>query len=372
MKIGILTLPLHTNYGGILQAYALQTILERFGHSVVVVDKDRFKPSDPYHQIRSLLGYIKSGFSGSNKPNWIYNNEKRKREVYTRAFINKYIKIYSVKLMDKEFPDDVDAIVVGSDQIWRKTLYCGMIGGDIEDAYLAFTNNRNIKRIAYAASFGTDEWEYSYEETKRCRTQIKKFDAVSIREANGVELCKYQLGRKDAKHVLDPTLLLEKKDYETLVNSSGVPASAGNLMVYILDDTEEKKMIVDRIASERKLKPFRTNQSDDVIRENPKVVQPPLEEWLRGFMDAKFVVTDSFHACVFSIIFGKPFVAVGNKKRGLSRFTSLLDTFGLTDNLIFSIEDYRPEYSYGITLASQNVIEAKREESLNFLIENLR
>ena len=298
MKIAILTLPLSYNYGGILQAYALQTILERMGHEVVVVDKDRYLPGDLYHQARSVVSCFMHHSNKNLKTNWAYNKAKKEREKYTRAFIDGQIKTYRVKNMASDFPRDVDAIVVGSDQIWRRKYYCEMIGGGIENAFLSFTKGWNVKRLSYAASFGTDEWEYSKEETNLCKEYIKGFNVVGVREASGVELCSKQLGRKDAKQVLDPTLLLKKDDYVNLLNGHQTSTSEGNMMVYVLDGTPEKQELVQRIARERHLTPFNANVSDDKFKHNPKLHQPPLENWLRGFMDVEFIVTDSFHACI--------------------------------------------------------------------------
>lgn len=370
MKIGILTLPLSYNYGGILQAFALQNILERMGHEAVVVEKDRYLPSDVYHQARSYMSYVLHGFKG--KTNWAYNKAKKEREKYTRDFINKYVNSYKVKDMALEFPKDVDAIIVGSDQIWRRQYFCEMIGGGIENAFLSFTKKWNIKRLSYAASFGTDNWEYSVEESKVCNYYLQFFDAVSVREKSGVDLCAKWLGRNDAKLVLDPTLLLQQDDYVKLIEKAKVPSSEGKLMVYVLDDSLEKNELVYRIAQERGLKPFKTNLSDDVLKRNPNIAQPPLEYWLRGFMDSDFVVTDSFHACVFSLIFKKPFVVVGNAKRGMSRFDSLLSMFSLQDHLLKNIADYKPGKSYGISDNSYCVIEEMRRESLDYLFSALK
>ena len=370
MKIGILTLPLGTNYGGILQAYALQTVLERMGHEVVVVDKDRYLPSDLYHQTRSCISSVLHGFKG--KTNWAYNRSKKEREKYTRAFIDKNINIIKVKDMAREYPKDVDAIIVGSDQIWRRQYFCEMIGGGIENAFLSFTKGWEIKRLSYAASFGTDDWEYMDEETERCKQSIQLFDAVGVRESAGKELCNKNLGRSDSKHVLDPTLLLTKEDYQGLIDKSKVQKSEGNLMVYLLDDSSEKNELVKLIAKDRCLKPFRTNQSDDIFKDNAKASQPPLEKWLRGFMDADFVVTDSFHACIFSIIFNKPFVVVGNAKRGMSRFDSLLSMFSLQDHLLLNEKDYNSQNSYIISASAYKELDKLKKDSMHFISEALK
>lgn len=168
-----------------------------------------------------------------------------------------------------------------------------------------------------------------------------------------------------AKQVLDPTLLLQKDDYIRLFEKSNTPKSNGTLLNYILDASTEKTEMVGRIAKKLGLTPFRVNASEG------ECVQPSVEQWLRGFYDAEFVVTDSFHACVFSIMFNKPFIAIGNIDRGLSRFSSLLSTFNLCDRLITSVPEYDGN---GIINWSKvnSLLNKKRHDSMSFLIDNLR
>ena len=138
---------------------------------------------------------------------------------------------------------------------------------------------------------------------------------------------------------------LLKDDYIQLFEVDKTPESKGSLLCYILDETPEKLDIINKITKEKALIPFRVNSK----AENIKVpleerIQPSIEQWLRGFYDASFVVTDSFHACVFSIMFNKPFVVVGNAQRGMTRFNSLLRTMQLQNCLIaentkFTIEN---------------------------------
>ena len=334
MRIGILTLPLHTNYGGILQAYALQTVLERMGHEVCLIEKKRKPFRLPLWKAPLVYGKrVLKNLAGHPYPIF-YEQKVNREEPITRQntdqFINRYIKRRIVDDFSELKESDFDAIVVGSDQIWRPKYF----NGNIEDAYLKFAEGWNIKRIAYAASFGTDEWEYTAAQTKECARLLKQFDAVSVREASGVDLCRKHFG-VEARHVLDPTMLLSAEDYIRLFEAAGTPQSTGRLLCYILDETPEKTAWINQIAKERNLVPFRINSKvEDRTAPIAERIQPPVEQWLRGFHDAEFVVTDSFHACVFSILFHKPFIVMGNKGRGLSRFTSLLGTFGLEDRLI--------------------------------------
>lgn len=340
MRIGILTLPLHTNYGGILQAYALQTVLERMGHEVHVIEKKRRPLSISIQKMPFCYGKrIVKNIIGRKCPIFYeqkYNREQPIIRQNTDKFIKKYIHIAEYDDFSDIKESEYDAIVVGSDQVWRPK-YFGL--NQIENAYLKFAEGWNIKRIAYSASFGTDEWEYTPKQTEECGKLLRMFDVVSVREDSAVNLCKKHFG-VEAQHVLDPTMLLDREDYIKLFTEANTPKSKGNLLCYILDETEEKKALIKRVADEKELIPFNVkSQSDDINSPVSDRIQPPLEQWLRGFYDAEFVVTDSFHACVFSILFNKPFLVYGNASRGMSRFISLLNMFGLEDRLVLTVED---------------------------------
>lgn len=334
MKIGILTLPLHTNYGGTLQAYALQTVLERMGHQPCFIEKCR-KPVR-LSVVKMPFVYAKriaKNIMGQQYP--IFFEQKINREEplvrqNTDKFVNKYIKRRLVDNFSELGRDDFDAIIVGSDQVWRPRYFTD----GIENAYLEFAKDWKVKRIAYAASFGTDEWEYSPVQTVTCSKLLRAFDAVSVREESGVSFCCEHFG-VEAQHVLDPTMLLTTDDYIKLFKATDTPVSTGTMLCYILDETPEKNALVNRIARERGLIPFYVNSKvGDFTAPLSERIQPPVEQWLRGFYDADFVVTDSFHACVFSILFNKAFVVMGNEKRGLTRFTSLLSNFGLANRFV--------------------------------------
>ena len=339
MKIGIITHPLYTNYGGILQAYALQTVLERMGHEVCEVEIKRKKQRIPAWKFpisitkRLIFKYL---FGKGNHKIFLERYENKVWPLIssnTRNFVDKYMhqKLVSSFL---EVKDKFDAFIVGSDQVWRYKYY-PWFGNDIANVFLGFVPAQT-KKIAYAASFGTDEWEYPDNEAKRCQEFVRKFDAISVREMSGIKLCKEHL-YVEASCVLDPTLLLTKDDYLSLIKQSQLEKSKGNLFCYVLDSDMSKTNIIKNVANEKQLIPFFVNAKvSDVYALLEERIQPPVEEWLRGFYDSEFVITDSFHACVFSILFHKQFVVIGNEERGLTRFKSLLSTFGLESRLIDS------------------------------------
>ncbi len=334
MRIGILTLHLNANYGGILQNFALQTVLKRMGHDVRTIKKKKFSlplwKAPLTHGKRILLKILGKG----KYPVFYEQKQKRERPIIeqnTSRFVNNYIQIKTYKNYSDIKEEEYNAFVVGSDQVWRPDYFASKI----EHAYLKFAKNWEVKRIAYAASFGTDDWEYTPKQTIKCGRLLKLFDAVSVREKSGVVLCKTHFD-VDAFHILDPTMLLETKDYIHVFEVANTPPSLGSMLVYILDDSPEKNALIKKIAKEKGLVPFRVNNSKEgyskaALQER---IQPSVEQWIRGFYDAEYVVTDSFHGCVFSILFRKPFIALGNERRGMSRFSSLLNTFGLQERLV--------------------------------------
>lgn len=377
MKIGVLTLPLNSNYGGILQAYALHTVLKRMGHDVCEIElkKNLRWRYPPLWKIPLSFGKRIVMKYFLRKKNHKIFLERYERRIYPTLihdiliFISKYITQYKV---DK-FADckgKFDAYICGSDQIWRYKYY-PFFEDDIANVYLKFLGDDPCIRIAYAASFGTDKWEYPEDATTECKRWILKFNAVSVREEAGIKLCSTYFDVK-ARHVLDPTMLLSKDDYVALIENSNVPKSNGNLFCYILDRTDEKLNVVKNIEKHLYLTSFFMNgDCGNWAEEIDKRIQPPVESWLRAFYDSEFIVTDSFHACVFSILFHKQFLVIGNPERGLARIHSLLSMFGLEDRLTsdtcldinkIGVIDY---------VNVDEILQKLRSESIAFLIEAL-
>ena len=164
------------------------------GHEVWVIDKKPDVPSLPLW--KAIFVYPKRFVNKilGNKDNIV--------------FLEKYVvKTQSIvrKNTDRFIKEYIHRIVVGSDQVWRP-VYFGE--NRIEDAYLNFAKNLTLKRIAYAPSFGVDVWEYSAEQTAKCKALLQKFNMVSVREKSGLQLCHKYLNC-EAQWVLDPTMLLE-------------------------------------------------------------------------------------------------------------------------------------------------------------------
>lgn len=372
MRLGIYTLPLNYNYGGLLQAYALQTVLERMGHGVTIINRPLHQKEAIWKRPRekSKRFFRKYVLNRNNIRVFQENYEAKTYPIIshnTQKFIDQHLKTITISNPSILREGLFDGIVVGSDQIWRRCFHDSK--KKCYDSFLAFAEKWNIKRIAYAASFGVDYWEYNDADTKLCAELAKKFDAISVRENSGKDLCYEHFGVK-AEHVLDPTMLLQKEDYEHLFEENSTPQSPGNLLCYILDETSFATEVINTIEQRMGLHRFHVNsRADNTWAPVDERIQPSVEQWLRGFYDAEFVVTDSFHACVFALLFGKPFVVIGNKNRGLERFRSLLQMFGLEHLLL---TDTLPGTIMYDKENVQAAIERYREVSYKYLKQNLQ
>lgn len=367
MKVGILTLPLHTNYGGILQAYALQTVLKNNGYDARIINYTTWNLLPPRLplSIRYFI-YLKNAIlylfndAGTVAP----DIKLRKNYTYLTTrftpFIHEHID-YIPFAHIKEHREKVDAIVVGSDQVWRPSYQ----GRDLIFFLDFLPEESDTKRIAYAASFGTNQWEYTDEETQKIASLISKFDLVSVREDSAVNLCR--LYWNISSHtVLDPTLLLEPEDYCELTKEIKDTTPDDGLFYYFLDATDRKMDYVHKVSDKLKLHPFQLKPSVPHIKRKKYkgclFREASIPAWLHSFLRAKFILTDSFHGCVFSIIFNKPFYVIGNKQRGMARFDTLLKLFGLEKRLV----DISEIESHPIdTDINWDVVNAIRQEKKN-------
>jgi polysaccharide pyruvyl transferase WcaK-like protein len=342
MKVAIFTQPLGHNYGGLLQAHALQVFLKSVGCTVVTIDRrgheKRFLGKMKWvitNCISLLLGNIKS-FPFKSRQNYVLkhlHDFRNQQIILSKPFTkNSDIIEYFIK-------HDYDLIIVGSDQVWRpKYSPC------LENFFLDFYDQigSNAKLISYAASFGVDNWEFNEQQTKFCKTLIKNFDQVTVREDSGVDLCKKYFG-VTAKSVVDPTLLLDASYYGKLLPEKDEIGVTGKVLSYVLDPDPNKQKIAIKIANDLSTEIFSIKPKNEYTQVRPSAIDScqylKVEHWLQCFNKAGFVVTDSFHGCVFAIIFNKPFFVVGNRGRGLARFESLLSMFDLTDRLVQGVED---------------------------------
>lgn len=305
MKLAILTHPLGANYGGILQAFALSSYLKGQGHDVTVLNRQSNLPL-----VKRIL---KSVLVALHHPR--YNNPRYKHLV---SFVKKYLNYSKPLSTDGQMSGFVkgksmDAVIVGSDQVWRT----GFAMGYGYNYFLDFVP-AGVRKLSYAASFGLSQWEYNNEQTQRIKQLLSEFKAISVREDEGVQLCKDNMG-VTADHVLDPTMLLNASDYEPVTSERKVKDDY--VFVYWLGSAEEKQKAIEAASIEGK------RIVDISLRGSEPLM--PIEDWLSYIKYADHVVTDSFHGCVFSILFGKQFTICANDSGGNGRLRSLFSMLGI-------------------------------------------
>lgn len=377
MKIGIITQPLHTNYGGLLQNYALQQVLIKLGHEVYTIDKtiaSVYTQKTHNRIIWNIKRIILKTIGKAHSPSY-------KEDKYIKKLCHYFTKnkiITTPQFLTQEELQKITenyqfkCYIAGSDQVWRPCY-----SENIYNDFLDFCQHKQgVKRIAYAASFGVDSWDFNEEQTKECSRLAKLFDAISVREDSGIALCKEHLG-VDAVHLLDPTMLLEKEEYIKLAHDAGEQESDGDLFCYILDNNPQIEQAIKDIETKQSLYSFqvKAKNTSPTLRRGEDIkdhIIPSPTKWLRAFMDAKMVFTDSFHGCVFSIIFNKPFWVIGNKERGNARFDSLLKIFNLQARLISLDDINKTDLTLPINWEEVNSIKKEwQEKSFNFLKNNL-
>ena len=356
MKIGIVTQPLQNNYGGLLQNYALQQVLKRLGHEPKTIDfvgrlsLGRYLLSTCKQLLISILRLRKP----SIKP---YVPIPEFRNPIMADFIDnhidktKLVHSYTKRIITEQ---QFDAVITGSDQVWRP-----MYNKYIEDMYLKFVPD-NVKKIAYAASFGVDSWELNPKQTTRCARHAKRLDAISVREATGVPMCKEYLG-VESTCVLDPTILAGVDAYKPLLKNNKVESDY--LFAYILDLTTEKRAYIERVARKIGLK--------SIIQSADSNAKLSVEDWISMIANSSMVITDSFHGTVFSILYHRDFWAIINRERGGARFASLLGPIGLENRLC----DISHVENLGMSTIDWQIVDSalgeQRLNSIQFLNKSL-
>lgn len=340
-KIAILTLPFNNNYGGLLQSYALQKYLIGRGHEVMVIKNLQSNIEGVNIKLR-IKKIIKIIIGKEKRHNERMKTISKNMAEFVTDNMNCTKPIYEEKDLQLLEEYNFDTYIVGSDQVWR----FDYTGNDFSKYFFSFIKNDDVQRISFAASFGIDYWTKNESETKVIATLLNKFNAISVREKSGVSLCKDNLGITP-QHLLDPVFLLDIKDYQKLIHNKEEPKKSLNedgLLVYILDLNEDKKKVINLISDTIKQKPFSVGvQQENKGKFNQEMVYPPVSDWIEGFVNAKYILTDSFHGCAFAILFNKPFIVYGNPSRGITRFKSLLDSFNLESRFISNSKDLSNE-----------------------------
>lgn len=379
MNIALINLPLSSNYGANLQRFALYRTLTKLGNKVTYIPlscRDNIYPKG----LKGFFVYskrlIKKYIFGHKTVDVLSERKKAKDNAiqmpqiirFNEEYLNIWDKVYNnFTGMEELNSKGFDAFVVGSDQIWR-------FGSDIEHYFLDFVDDNKIK-IAYAASFGNAGEDYSDYAIKRCSKLLNSFQAVSFREYVGFDIF-YRFNWKcqsDPKWVLDPTLLLEADDYRGVYSKYSNSEKKG-IFYYILDINNEKLELLQQVSTAIHLKKYGITTLFPNIGKGTKITIPSIEQWLRYIDESKFVVTDSFHGTMFSIIFNKPFLSIINNERGNQRYYPLMEKLGLGDRLISedNLKSFSFNHLHKIDWELVNKkLQSLRADSINFLKSSL-
>lgn len=336
MKVAIITI-VSKNYGNRLQNYALQSVLEILGYSVETLQRES-KP-------KSIKQYMK-----------------------TIAQILLQTKGYKFKKFDKKihfaesavtrdsYPDNIDkqykSFIVGSDQVWNP--YYDFVAGKCD--FLTFA--RDDQKISYAASFGVSE--IPYERKTEYADHLKTFKAISVREKKGAEIVE-ELADRKATVVLDPTLLLGESEWKKVEKKPAFCPKKKYVLVYALGDkTNRFKDKIKQLKEEYEIFDVRS------LQKTGKELPIGPSEFLYLIRNSEEVLTDSFHATVFSIIFHKKFVAFNRPGLNMnSRIESLAELVGAKDQLT-ECGDLNGETGINY-MDVDEVLEEERRKSIDFL-----
>lgn len=347
MKIGIITYWItRSNYGTVLQNYALQTFLRSFGFETFLIRTDipldcsrldYYKSLLQKNGFFSLISYFKSRLfckiarriSSENK-----NDDKRNFPDFVNKNLNPTKIFRSLSELESDCPM-ADIYIAGSDQVWNTYgENYNTVSEQIKTYLLSFAPD-SAKKISCAASFGKSSLAVEFENL--FKQELSEFDFISCREKSGVEICK-GLGFENTVLQQDPTMILSSDEYKKIASKSLVPKKPYILLYLLGNDTD---------FSTRRLKQFAKLKNLEVVYVPANEAQkinfykktfPTVEEWLGLYENASAVVTNSFHGTVFSLIFNKPFLSVhqtGKFEDQNVRIDSLLEDFGLK-NRIFS------------------------------------
>ena len=361
MKISVITLQAIRNYGSALQTYATESILRGMGHDVETVNYIR--EAARIDSVRSICACHQSGYATKLKQILLLPTTRRQKLVFD-AFNQKYLHLTKqVYTYDEDFnaqPIEADVYCTGSDQVWNTDWH-----GEIPKPFFLSYAPKEKKKIAFSASFGKEtlaEWE-----KPGIKELLSRYDAISVREESAVQILEdLQL---QGTWVLDPTLVAGRGTWETLAAPRQI--AEDYVLVYQLGRDKAFNRYAKAYAKKHGLKLVRIcMRLDHAFRPGKSVVIPTPEVVLSLFRHASCVITDSFHATAFSLLFQRQFICIYPRQFS-TRLESVLRLTGLQERHLTDYNDMdmgqRPiDYTRVDAL-----LQAARERSLSFLQEAL-
>lgn len=374
MSIAILTVPLNYNYGGYLQVYALATAVHTLsGGEVVVLNRrpavlplSKRLTYTAKTMVKRLLGRTRQPLTAGELSRLKHEQFKRFTDAYLPCLSEPIHS--SAQLTEALRLHNVTHVIIGSDQVWRP-IYVP----DIEDYFGRFAGRAGVPCLTYAASTGTNSPEYTPELAVACRAHYDRLKGISVREndtATTMEALGFDTSRMT--RVLDPTLLHDAAHYRSVMEHPERDNVYGDAaFCYALDLRGQIPAMIEYLRSHAPAG-VETLHLLRQSRRSQVPLYPTVQTWLRRFNDASFVLTDSYHGMVFSIIMHRPFAVVNNAERGSSRFTTLLQDLALEDRIVTTTEDLRRIHRQEIDWSEvDRKLSVMRTASLRFLRENL-
>ena len=306
-KIATMTFHWATNYGAVIQAYALQQYLLSIECQTEIINYVPWSVS-----LQQSINWRR------NKQNEMFGKEK-KLEEFRKRYLLRTEKIIRSKTLSK-YSDEYSAIICGSDQIWNEAF---TLKGEFKPTLAYYLNfaGKNTKRIAYAVSFGTIRTTEAYDNL--VRNEIDKFSEISVRETTGQTIVN-SYGLK-AEVVCDPTLLLNKEDYLKLIKGTSIKTT--KVFDYVLHGHTKTRKVADYIIDQKNGSTI--DYSTDGI-----------QEWLCRINEAEIVVTNSFHGVMLSLILNRPFIAVLINGSGMNdRLITILNEVGLENRILYDFDE---------------------------------
>ncbi|CDE14313.1 putative uncharacterized protein [Clostridium sp. CAG:470] len=364
MKVDIITRHSVPNYGSLLQSYATQKVIEEMGFESEIINYTRYE-----ERYKNLVNTLIKGkkwdkniitriiYKMIQEPN--YTKMYRKFEKYRKNFLKESKLEYGNLQELKDNIPEADVYCSGSDQIWGKI---GTVEYD-EAYFLKFIEDRTKRCIAYSSSFGKEEIDGSLE--KNINKLLKNYSDILVREDTAKSILKKH-GIENVEQVLDPTLLLNKEQWSNLANKVKNKQKK-YILVYQLHDNKSFDKYAKEFSKKTGLKLLRISPSIYHITRSGKLIYLPNQyEFLSLFQNAEYVLTDSFHATVFSIIFNRKFVDILPGKTS-ARITSILKLTGLQDRILTKYDDFS-FINKNIDFSECNtIIENERKRSIELL-----
>ena len=358
-KIDIITFHSAHNYGAFLQVYALQKALGK-ENNVEIINYRNSNIDNTYKLINPEN--IKTMLKSIVK-NLVYPKRNLTRYNKFEAAIKEKLKLTKRYSSEKELKQDfpkADVYITGSDQVWNTSITKGL-----QDSYTLNFGDMTTKRISYAASIGKST--LTEKEKEEFKEKLLRLDSISVREEKAKELLT-PLVNKPIEVVLDPTLLIDKQDWEDEIKNSSKEKEE-YILAYTVGADEEYYKIINELSEKTNLKVIHFETRNKNIKNVLKnAYTSDSFEFVNLIKNAKYVVCTSFHATVFSTIFNKDFFVIPHRQTG-SRVTNLLKRLGLEERIYNDLEEFKNK-GYNIKTDWEKVedkIKEERQKSLNWL-----